>query len=936
MNELTIKGPNLILKHENEQLKNLIEENINHFKSFDNILYDTAINCHNGKALNLLLEYNINECNKIVNSPNFNTSNLKNLLRNDFKISTIFLEELFDSNKSNVTEFLPILIKNVKIKNCQYQVIIDKAIQNNNVQVLSFFMKYYPHYSLLINNIYFTPKKLKSLINHGFVVTVPMAIDILCQNNALEYIEVIIENIIHYDNDTIMKFLFHYKNNQPISKIMLEEITFKEIAKLENILYGENENGETVLKVVFNKLVDELHNEPITFDISLLIRNNIGYQNVNEKINDYIKIIINLIEHGADIYVTNKDRETLMTVALDYRIKPLIECLLECGIDINEYNENGETPFYTCCRKEIEYTKNKSSYNTVYRNEIECTKSNKKWKRKGISNCNDLAKNYLIESQSINNYLIELGADINKCNYEGLSPLHLACIHNNESMTRNLVELGANVNIKDSNNETPLIKVCQTENESLIDYLVEHGADVNAKDVLGETPLIKACQNANESIIKYLIEHGADVNAINVFGETSLIKACQTANESIIKYLIERGANINAKDELGETPLIKACQNANESLIKYLEEHGADMNVKNNIGENPLEIAINYQNISIIEYLVERNAITDISEKSMENLLMIACENEYITIIKQLIEQGVNINKHNDDYIVSIFTPMKLRGFCPLTVACRTGYLSIISYLIRKGADVHGCSDCVDTPLTAACAHNDKSLIVYLVLKGADVNQCNKYGSTPLIIACQNNNESIVQYLVEQGANVNAIDNDNLSPLIIACQQGNESIVQYLVKRGANVNQYDSRGNPLLFIAGEQGNLPLIRYLIQQGANINAKNYENENILMHIINIYNNKINNSHDIFSPRSSVLTFLRSINAIVDYLIKHGININEKNNEGDTALSIACRYHCKDIVQQLAENDATINDIDKLKVILICARENNVRLPNRLIKR
>jgi len=753
MNELTIEGSNLIIKHENEQLRDFIEENINHFKSFDNYLYDTAINCHNGKALNLLLQYNINESYKIVNSPNFNTSNLTNLLKNDFKISLPFLIELIDTNKNNVTEFLSIIFQFINLNSYEYQVLFDKSIQKNKLRVSCFLMKYNSGYARLTSYRYLTPKKLKSIMNLGFVVTVTMAITTLYQNNALEYIKVIIENSIHFNNDTIIKFLYHYRNNKPMSDTMLVKIVFTEKTKLKNILYGENINGETVLKVAFNKLVDELYTETIPFNNRLSVENNINYKSWNPKINDYIAIIKILIEHGADMYVTNKNRETLMTVALNYRIEPLIKYLVKCGIDINRYNERGETPFYTVCR-----------------NEIECTKRNIIRKRKGTIQYNNLKKNYPIESISIINYLVGYGVNINKCNYEGLSPLHLACIHNNESLVEYLVELGANVNIKDNHNETPLIKACQTPNESLIKYLVEYGADVNAKDISDETPLIKLCKTANKPIIKYLVEHGADVNAKNISGETPLINACQIENESVIKYLVK---------------------------------HGADLNVKNRMGENPLEIAIRYENKSVIKYLVERDIIIDISEKSMEYLLMVACEYGYKTIIEQLIERGVDVNKHNDNYTISVNKLTKLKGFCPLTIACRTGNTSIINYLIKNGANVHGCSDCIDTPLTAACAHNDKSLIVYLVLKGANINQCNKYGNTPLIIACQNNCESIVQYLIEKGANVNAFDNDKLNPLIIACQQGNESIVQYLVKRGANVNQYDSRGNPLLFIAGE-------------------------------------------------------------------------------------------------------------------------------------
>ena len=66
-----------------------------------------------------------------------------------------------------------------------------------------------------------------------------------------------------------------------------------------------------------------------------------------------------------------------------------------------------------------------------------------------------------------------------------------------------LLELGANPNWKDKDGLTALHYAVLIENEEIIELLLEHNADVNAQDNEGETPL--------SSISKHLREFIADV-----------------------------------------------------------------------------------------------------------------------------------------------------------------------------------------------------------------------------------------------------------------------------------------------------------------------------------------------------------------------------------------------------------------------------------------
>ena len=51
------------------------------------------------------------------------------------------------------------------------------------------------------------------------------------------------------------------------------------------------------------------------------------------------------------------------------------------------------------------------------------------------------------------------------------------------------MEHGADVNKENNDGETPLFEACRTVNEPIIKYLVEHRADVNKENNDGVTPL---------------------------------------------------------------------------------------------------------------------------------------------------------------------------------------------------------------------------------------------------------------------------------------------------------------------------------------------------------------------------------------------------------------------------------------------------------------
>ena len=112
----------------------------------------------------------------------------------------------------------------------------------------------------------------------------------------------------------------------------------------------------------------------------------------------------------------------------------------------------------------------------------------------------DLASpDQVVTKEKVENWLAE-GADINQ-------ELSNAIIANDFDRVKFLVSKGADVNKADPQGWTPLQSAARQRRDKMINLLVELGADVNAGN---PTPLVAALMRDHVPSVKALIEHGAD------------------------------------------------------------------------------------------------------------------------------------------------------------------------------------------------------------------------------------------------------------------------------------------------------------------------------------------------------------------------------------------------------------------------------------------
>ncbi|UNE35905.1 ankyrin repeat domain-containing protein [Vermiphilus pyriformis] len=173
-------------------------------------------------------------------------------------------------------------------------------------------------------------------------------------------------------------------------------------------------------------------------------------------------------------------------------------------------------------------------------------------------------------------FLIDLGADVDLATFSPEeTPLSCAVKENKIDVAKLLIKWGADINRRDSQGNTPLIEANCHSDLPMVQLLINLGADVNISDNDGWTPLHCAVAKGNENAVSLLYDAGADINYQTKDGCTPLLQCLldyydkgDPKNTTIIHYLISKGANANIKCKKGYSPLdIAKCYIYQDMLL---------------------------------------------------------------------------------------------------------------------------------------------------------------------------------------------------------------------------------------------------------------------------------------------------------------------------------------------------------------------------------
>jgi len=289
----------------------------------------------------------------------------------------------------------------------------------------------------------------------------------------------------------------------------------------------------------------------------------------------------------------------------------------------------------------------------------------------------------------------------------------------------------------------------------------------------------------------------------------------------------------------------------------------------------------------------------------------------FLTFLLLLIGCSIAVNRpiqYGDlDHIKAIISkdPAKINeenefGYTLLHISARENKIEIVKYLISQGADVNVQDDFIEIPLFKAVRRANIELVKYLVLRGSKINTNNIRKETPLHAAVIERRLDIAKFLVSQGADVNTKDINGESLLHEAIYQNDLELVSYLISQGAEVNVHDKYDVYPIHNAAYDGNLEIVRQLISHGADVNVRGAW----AYHMSPLYRT--------FGCTPLHLAAQEGHLETVEYLILHGADVNAKDNQDDTAMSLAEKSKHTEIVSLLSFKEELTNLTSTIKTI------------------
>ena len=656
-----------------------------------------------------------------------------------------------------------------------------------------------------------------------------------------------------------------------------------------------------------------------------------------------VQMVKCLVENGVNISDKLPDGNTVLHIACSVGSLEMVKYLIDSGHDTLVANSRKEFPLHIVCTKNLELVEITSSkYETA---ELEAKTVD------GLTPLHLAASSGLLD---VVRYLIEtLHCSPFACNDYGNNALGHACAISNcyPMVARYLVKHGCNplekmwlgLSQSDQENTTsPIQNAIDNQDFHLFSALCSSEVSVNCQDADGNNPLIllskKACdikllgsahltemkRSFLEQAVEYLVEERrCDQRIQNSKQELALHLACKSG---IIEVLSKLDASHSCiKNRAGDTTLHIICSRMIdpeilEHIIQATKHEAKAFNILNNESQTPLHLAVISDNVEMVKLLLSE--VKDISclYKDSKGLAPVHYASS-ISVLKVLTDHNIE----NRDLLDS-------SGNSPLHTFIKSKKYPLAEFLLSIDAivDVKNSDD--DTPMHLACdvelrtlhppEHNQKPIIDLPTIKGllsrvSSLSVQNNDDDTPLHIACRSKDVQVVKLLLSQHKVDLTIQNKSGdTPLHIACATACFPVVDALIRSRNSINA--------LAIKNRHGDTPFhvalgvlqpsqkskfeanssLKFFAGNCPDINVQNKDDETLLHLSCKVVNWYSTHMVEFLVQSGADLTrvdtrkqlplhvaasrFLEWVKLCCSLPL-----VNQKNENGNTALHIACIY-------------------------------------------
>lgn len=436
--------------------------------------------------------------------------------------------------------------------------------------------------------------------------------------------------------------------------------------------------------------------------------------------------------------------------------------------------------------------------------------------------------------------------------------------------------------------------------------------------------------------MRFLTTQGADIHFKDSKGRSA---AHYVRSQKAARFLNERQVDMNAPDQDGLTPLgYKVEYHPNQpSAVKALLENGADPLARDKNGD----FAISYMSMTSMTpaktketYHLIRKAM-DTSLKNYQHfkefeLRYASHPNEStIDLLIQTRKDNFDVQYIHNEYA----QPISL-----LHLATQNGDIRVIESLVKGGVDINTPNRYGKTALHFV---QDVETAKKLIQLGADIHQTDRDGFTPFMSHIQEeSNPALVKTLLEAGSDLVISDHNEQTALSIAQETAQQSgasgyaaqnlkIIQDELHKREEQQKYEYNFYVYQSLIDHYNHkpkasaIPVLEEALKAGYDINFSMPEYNNAsIAHFAALaghaqdLNFMKEQGADLKQTDSLGMTLLHKTSNpfLVDYLVNEGLDVNARNNDGQTPLVFNVSISGKaKMTQTLIGHDADIHSTD-----------------------
>lgn len=550
---------------------------------------------------------------------------------------------------------------------------------------------------------------------------------------------------------------------------------------------------------------------------------------------------------------------------------------------------------------------------------------------------------------------------------ESRTPLHAAATFGQIEVFKLLITKGSDPNIFHDHGSNAIFQLfanalAGADKLAVADWVIrkqEHfEIDVHAVDVLHRDLSQVIIQTRTGTSNPGGIQHSTLVDALltknlcldnqDFEGLTPLHEAAKRGRLNVVEQLLNGFANPTVKDKQGRTPLHYAADRGHVAIVRrLLRKVITRIDNTDNRGRTPLELAIKRDRLDTVKSLIDlgahcpphylSSAVRSKAKDSFDFLLTIGVKPDGETLESAISCKNLHFLRSCISGGVSLNSPLRWWSQrTPLMQAVSLKRVRALQLLLSMGADVNILSGDGDSALRIAVSNGSLDIVNILLEAGAVTDDLNQRGQMVNLIAlatrkgyadiaemlcragapkkaagylransslsmrtaAELNRVDILKETIGQGGNVNMIEEGwSSSPFALACLCGSSKAAMTLINAGLDLDGQMHLLPPSLFCAALKHLTEVVEVLRQRGADINQLNFRGQTALLFTLH--------QGDI----GCITSYVQAA-SMIKKLTLAGINVNAKDNGGNTALGMACCRGLTGLVNTLLEAGADVS--------------------------